>query len=480
MNKPSYDELEQRISLLETQMAIRSKDGNTLLSKELRAITRIFQMMMQYNLDDRNVEADVLDACLECTDSVYGMVGTINKEGKFDTTSYNSRTLSDCAFPGGLTWQLTTGMDIRGVWGMPMINNEPLICNDIASHPERTGFPEGHVPLTRFLGVPLQRGGLAIGMVAVANKNTDYSNEDKNTLVRLAALISLGSELRQQIIQLKEMDASLRCSEDRFRKAFENANEGVCLINIHGEFIKVNHRMGEIFGYTASELAQKTVYDISHPDDPVVIPDLIQQYLSGGGGRNVFEKRYIHKNGSVIWGRVSSSLIQDNDGQQMSFISHFQDITKKKQADADLEKGNQVQKEMNSALEVLLKKREEDKSELEEKMLHNTHTLILPYLQKLKQITHDDQQQTYLRLIEANVKEILSPLAFRLSSKFHGLTPTEIKISSLIKNGESNKEIAQILNTSVKTVEFHRDNLRKKLGIKNQKVNLRTYLLSLP
>jgi DNA-binding CsgD family transcriptional regulator len=351
MNKPSYEDLEKRIALLEMRISVSSEERDSLLSKELQAITRIFQMMMQYNLDDRKVEADVLDACLECTDSVYGMVGTINKEGKFDTTSYNSRTLSDCAFPAGLTWQLTMGMDIRGVWGMPMLNNEPLICNDIASHPERTGFPEGHVPLYRFLGVPLQRAGLAIGMVAVANKNAEYSNEDKNTLVRLAAIISLASELRQQVIQLNE-------------------------------------------------------------------------------------------------------------------------------AESDLEKGKQTLEEMNAALKVLLKKREEDKSEFEEKMLNNINILILPYLQKLQQITHDDQQKTYLHLIEANIKELLSPMAFSLSSKFHGLTPTEIKISSLIKNGGTNKEVAQILNTSIKTVEFHRDNLRKKLGIKNQKVNLRSYLLS--
>jgi DNA-binding CsgD family transcriptional regulator/GAF domain-containing protein len=322
------------------------------ISKELHAISRIFQIMMQYNTDDLTIEGHVLEACLECTESIYGMVGIINKGGEFDATTYSSRTLFDCAFPAGLTSQLTTGMDIRGVWGMPMFNNEPLICNDITSHPERVGFPEGHVPLNNFLGVPLQRSGQAIGMLAVANKNTDYSNEDKNTLVRLAAIISLGSDLRRKILQIQL-------------------------------------------------------------------------------------------------------------------------------AEADLEKGKQALEEMNAALTVLLKKREEDKTEFEEKMLSNTNTLILPYLQKLEQITIDDRQRTYLRVIEANIKEMLSPLAFRLSSKFHGLTPTEIKISSLIKNGETNKEIAKILNASIKTVEFHRDNLRKKFGIKNQKVNLRTYLLSL-
>jgi DNA-binding CsgD family transcriptional regulator len=135
--------------------------------------------------------------------------------------------------------------------------------------------------------------------------------------------------------------------------------------------------------------------------------------------------------------------------------------------------------ETNTALKVLLKKRDEDKTELEERMLVNVRELVTPYLDKLKRSQPDDRQAVLLEIMESNLNDVVSPFVRKLSPRHLKLTPTEIQMANLIKQGKTSKEIADLLNLATSTIDFHRDNIRKKVGIKNKKVNLRTYLLSL-
>jgi DNA-binding CsgD family transcriptional regulator len=92
----------------------------------------------------------------------------------------------------------------------------------------------------------------------------------------------------------------------------------------------------------------------------------------------------------------------------------------------------------------------------------------------------DDDAQTFVNIIKSNINNLISPLASTLSSKYFSLTPSEIQIADLIKHGKTSKEIALMLYISPKAVSFHRGNLRKKLGLLNKKINLRTYLQSFP
>lgn len=135
--------------------------------------------------------------------------------------------------------------------------------------------------------------------------------------------------------------------------------------------------------------------------------------------------------------------------------------------------------EANAALKVLLRRVEGAKAEFEEQVLANVNELILPYLQKLRRRTIDERAQAYLEILEANIEEMTAPFGSQLSAKFARLTPTEMEVAKLIMQGKTTKMIANIMNTATSTVDFHRNNIRKKIGIGSREVNLRTYLSSL-
>jgi PAS domain S-box-containing protein len=135
--------------------------------------------------------------------------------------------------------------------------------------------------------------------------------------------------------------------------------------------------------------------------------------------------------------------------------------------------------EVNVALRVLLEKREEDRKQIEQRMLSNFRKLIIPFLERLKSNNLNSKQRTYVEIIESNLNEIVSPLARTLSSKYSSLTPREIEMANLIKAGKTSKEIAELLSISPAVVNFHRQNLRKKLGLKSRDSNLRAFLFSI-
>ncbi len=132
----------------------------------------------------------------------------------------------------------------------------------------------------------------------------------------------------------------------------------------------------------------------------------------------------------------------------------------------------------NTALKVLLEKRDIDKQELGDQVVAQVKQLIEPYINILANSALDIEQRAILDIISANLQEIVSPFAKRFSAMQSRLTPTEIKIANLIKQGMTSKEIAHILKSCPGTIDIHRKNIRKKCGLANKKLNLQSFLLS--
>ena len=108
----------------------------------------------------------------------------------------------------------------------------------------------------------------------------------------------------------------------------------------------------------------------------------------------------------------------------------------------------------------------------------NIRELVIPYIERMRESALDDRQKGCLDIMESTLKDIVAPFLRRMSLEFLNLTPSEIQVANMIKFGKTTKEIAGILNLSEKTVEFYRKSIRRKIGITNQSINLRTFLSS--
>ena len=190
-----------------------------------------------------------------------------------------------------------------------------------------------------------------------------------------------------------------------------------------------------------------------------------------------------------IWYELRDQAILWTDGRLVR-LEIASDITDRKQVELDQNNMNKLLEEkikkrtedienVNAALRVLLKKRDEDKMEIDENLFSNYRYLILPFFQKLKGLLSGKDQKYLMGIIESNLKELLQPFSQKLSDPMVNLSPTEIQIASMVKQGLSNKEMAHILNNSIRTITNHRQHIRTKLNLKNKKINLRTYLSSL-
>jgi PAS domain S-box-containing protein len=277
-----------------------------------------------------------------------------------------------------------------------------------------------------------------------------------------------------------------RRAEEELRikdSAIASSINAIAMADLEGDLVYVNDSFLKQWGYDdEKEVLEKSVVKFWQIEDTAL--EVIEALHDRGGW--IGELAAMKKDGSLFDVQVSASMVGHETGRPLCMMASFVDISKRKRAEkalrereAELEIKTKGLEEVNTALRVLLRKRDEDRKELEEKVVSNVRELVVPFAEKVKQGLLDPKHVAYMNILESNLNDIISPFLRNLSARYVNLTPTEIRVAHLIKEGKTTKEIAGLMTLSPRTIETHRKNLRKKLAIEKNKGNLRSQLLSL-
>jgi PAS domain S-box-containing protein len=347
-------------------------------------------------------------------------------------------------------------------------------------------------------------------------------------------------ETLEDITDQKKAEASLRDNQLRLQSILQGSPIPMFVIDKNHKVLYWNRALEELSQIPAKEVIGtnqhwRAFYSEKRPCMADLLLDKkireIPQWYQGkyNKSRLIHEaydaKDYFPSLGSGKWMQFTAAIIRDSQGQVIGAVETLEDITERRRGEIALQKAHdeleqrveertadlvessealkseiaerkEVEKklrirerelkiksgnleEMNTALKVLLEQRDKDKREVEEMILKNAKELLSPYVEKLKKTKLTDIQSAQLSIIESNLENMISPFLKNLQGRHLNLTPKETRIASLIKEGRTTKEIAALLGMSTPAVEFHRNNIRSKLGLKNKKANLVSHLSSM-
>lgn len=348
-------------------------------------------------------------------------------------------------------------------------------------------------------------------------------------------LLAALTEAHSELARLSESDArrsseetrrresaerKLRRAKDEWERTFDAIEDFVTILDPERRVVRMNRAIKAAFNCDSQESSRVHCYDLFYKKSQACRGCPASLVLDDHASHSAeFKNR---RRGKTFW--VAASPILDASGKLIGLVLVTKDITARKKAEEELKRAYdemesrvkertaklthanvQLQKEIaersrieeilrkreaeldfrsrnledvNIALRVLLKARQDDKRDLEEQVLSNVKELVRPYIERLENSNLDPEQRAYLSILQSNLDDIVSPFAHKLSSKYLNFTPQEIRVAKLVRDGKTNKEIADSLNLSPRTIAFHRENIRRKLELKNSKANLRSHLMS--
>jgi PAS domain S-box-containing protein len=307
----------------------------------------------------------------------------------------------------------------------------------------------------------------------------------------------------EDITERKQSLEALKESLTRLDSIIDFLPDATFVIDKNGQVIAWNKAIQQMTGISKTEMIYKGNYEYSLPFYGERCPSLIDMvrspthhetahyHISRDGDRiygEVHAPQTYEGKGAHLW--CTASLLRDSNGNIVGAIESIRDVTERKQIEDKLKrsrdelelrvyKRTKTLEDANAALRFLLKQREEDKQEFREAILANVRHSIQPYLDKLSVYQVSEEAATYLKIVASKINDIASSFILNISDDFLALTPMEIRVAEMIRDGRNTKEIGALLHLSPGTIRFHRENLREKLGIKGKSTNLVSFLKNL-
>jgi len=336
-----------------------------------------------------------------------------------------------------------------------------------------------------FISIPLLDGDKVVGCMNLSSKRVKTVPLETRIPTETVAA-QIGSA-----VSLIKVRAELRESEEHLRSLRESASNFAVYRLATDESSPhklkvafVSNSVKEILGIQ-EPMTFESWFENMHPDDVERITKANQAALNTMKFNEEY-RTYNHKLDEYRWIHAVSTGTVNKKGWTGHVNGIMIDVTEKYKtyrklldSEEELESKTKNLMEMNAALNALIKNMEFKESDFQEQVMANIQHLVLPYLQKIKDNTANSAGKALIDITELNLKKITTNFSHQLSSSLYSLTSTEIKVANLVRLGNTTKEIAASLNISYKTVESHRERIRKKLGISNKKVNLRSHLLSI-
>lgn len=310
---------------------------------------------------------------------------------------------------------------------------------------------------------------------------------DKPSYADLARRVS---ELEDMVARHQRSEAKILQDGNNFRKLAEMLPEAVYEVDVDANLTYLNQNGRYQFGYTdTKKIQQLSVFDLIIKEDQAQARENFAHIVSGTEANanpyTCITYTAIRKNGETFPTLFLCTPMHKKDKVigVRGFIRDVSACRHARQALAmsrdELEQKTIKLEEANLALSVLLKQHEKNKSELAENVLENVENLIFPHLTRIKESGLTSNQELMFSALESDIGTLVSPFARFLTSGLYRLTPTEVRVANLIRQGKTTKEISGLLGVASSTVDTHRNHIREKLKIKHRRINLVTFLHTL-